>query len=197
MKQLFLLILSTLITTLTFAQTAPTGLQVKAKAPNFESTDQTGKVVSLTDLRKQGSVVVLFYRGNWCPYCNRQLSALNDSLQFIVAKGASVVAITPEAQQGIDKTVEKTKAAFPILYDKDVKIGKAYGVSYKVEEDMRNKYKEKWNVDFLKINQQKDAAYLPVPAVYIIDKNGTITYSFFETDYTKRPSVKELLNNLK
>jgi peroxiredoxin len=123
--------------------------------------------------------------------------ALSDSLQYIVAKGASVVAITPEAQEGIDKTLEKTKATFPILYDKDVMIAKAYDVSYKVEEEVRNKYKDKWNVDFLKINRQEEAAYLPVPAVYIIDKNGVVTYRFFETDYTKRPSVKELLNNLK
>jgi peroxiredoxin len=118
-------------------------------------------------------------------------------LQYIVAKGANVVAITPEAQEGIDKTIEKTKASFPILYDKDVKIAKAYDVSYKVEEDMRTKYKDKWSVDFLSINKQQDAAYLPVPAVYIIDKTGTITYRFYETDYKKRPSVKELLNNLK
>lgn len=197
MKNLFLLILSCLMVSLSFAQSGPQGLAINSKAPEFKATDQNGKVISLDELRTHGPVVVLFYRGNWCPYCNRELHALSDSLQYIVAKGARVVAVTPEAQEGIDKTIEKTKATFPILYDKDVKIAKAYDVSYKVEEDMRNKYKDKWNVDFLKINQQQDAAYLPVPAVYIIDKKGTITYRFFETDYTKRPSVRDLLNNLK
>ncbi|MEO5983913.1 MAG: redoxin domain-containing protein, partial [Ferruginibacter sp.] len=128
--------------------------------------------------------------------CNKQLKALQDSLQFLKAKGASIIAITPEAQEGVEKTMEKTGTTFPIIHDKDVMIGMSYKVSYQVDTATVAKYKTNWNVDFLKINQQNDKAYLPVPAVYIIDKKGIITYRFFETDIRKRPTVKELLDNL-
>jgi peroxiredoxin len=177
-------------------QEAASGLVIKSKAPDFTAKDHEGNTVNLGELQKKGPVVVVFYRGNWCPYCNKQLSDLQDSLQYLKAKGASVVAISPEAQDGVGKTIEKTKAAFPIIYDKDVVISKAYKVAYEIDTATINKYKSNYGVDFLEINQQKDNAFLPVPAVYIIDKNGIITYRFFETDITKRASVKELLNNL-
>jgi peroxiredoxin len=197
MKAFFLMVVSLFTCGLLSAQQKAEGLTVKTKAPDFNAKDQNGRKISLRSLRKQGPVVLLFYRGNWCPYCNKQLKELQDSLTYLTAKGASVIAITPEAVEGVDKTIKKTGAAFPIIYDEGVKISKAYQVSYEVDTATVNKYKAKWNVDFLKINQQKQKAYLPVPAVYIIDKNGTITYRFFETNYSKRPSVQELLSNLK
>jgi peroxiredoxin len=195
MKALVLLFsLSTCI--LVFGQQKAEGLTIHTQAPEFIAKDQNGKDISLTSLREQGPVVVLFYRGNWCPYCNKQLKELQDSLQYITSKGASVVAITPEATEGVEKTVNKTGASFPIIYDQGVKISKAYSVSYEVDTATVNKYKTNWNVDFLKINEQKEKAYLPVPAVYIIDKSGMITYRFFESDVTQRPSVQELIKNL-
>jgi peroxiredoxin len=196
MKQLLCLFIFLLTFSVGFSQENPDGLIVNDVAPEFNADDQNGKRVSLSELRKQGSVVVLFYRGNWCPYCNRQLSELNDSLQYITAKGAQVIAITPEAQEGIIKTIEKTKASFSILHDKNMEIAKAYNVSFKVDDETTNKYKNRWNIDLVQINKQQDAAYLPIPAVFIIDKDGKIIYRFFETDYKQRPSVKELLNSL-
>jgi peroxiredoxin len=178
------------------AQEKPQGLALMSKAPDFNAKDQNGKNITLKALRRNGPVVILFYRGNWCPYCNKQLNELQDSLQYITAKDAQVVAITPEASDGINKTIEKTGAAFSVLNDKDVVISKAYNVSYEVDTATMNMYKKNWDVDFRQINQQKDKAYLPVPAVYIVNSKGIITYRFFETDVTKRPSVKELLENL-
>jgi peroxiredoxin len=197
MKKFLLCVCSVFIFSVCIAQENPDGLVENSMAPEFKAVDQFGKNVTLSDLRKQGAVVVLFYRGNWCPYCSKQLSELNDSLKFITDKGAQVIAITPEAQEGIDKTIQKTKASFSILHDKDMKIAKAYNVSFKVDDETTDKYKNRWNIDLIQINKQHDAAYLPIPAVYIIDKNGKITYRFFETDYKQRPSVKELLSFLK
>ncbi len=94
------------------------------------------------------------------------------------------------------KQLKKRRHHSLIIYDEGVKIAKDYDVSYQVDEATINIYKNKWDVDFFKINHQKDKAYLPVPAVYIIDKNGIITYRFFDSDITKRPSVKELISNL-
>ncbi len=195
MKQVFLFVL--LLTSFSlFAQDKPEGLFINSKAPEFKLKDQSGIEVSLKELRKKGPVVVIFYRGNWCPYCNKELTRLQDSLQFITDKGASVVAITPEATEGINKTIEKTKAVFPILHDEEMKASKAYQVSYQVDERTLNRYKS-FGTDLLAINQQKTSAYLPVPAVYIVNKEGSITYRYFNEDYKKRPSVKEILQELK
>ncbi len=195
--KLILSLLFTLFVATSFAQTEPQGLVVNATAPDFAAKDQHGKEINLAGLRQQGPVVVVFYRGNWCPYCNGALKKLADSLEYITAKGATVVAISPEAADGVDKTIAKTGASFSVLHDVDVKIAKAYDVSYDVDEKTRTMYLEKWNVDFLMTNKQKNKAVLPVPAVFIIDKEGKISYRYFDKDITKRPSVKELLDHLK
>jgi peroxiredoxin len=177
------------------AQEKPEGLFINSKAPEFRAKDQSGVELSLKELRKKGPVVLVFYRGNWCPYCNKELKRLQDSLQFITAKSAQVIAITPEAKEGINKTIEKTGAVFPILYDADMKIAKAYQVSFEVDGKTVGRYKG-FGTDLLAINQQKEKAFLPVPAIYIINKEGSITYRFFDTDYRKRLAVKEILEQL-
>ncbi len=178
-----------------FAQEKPEGLFINSKAYDFKGKDQNGAEVSLLKLRKKGPVVVVFYRGNWCPYCSRELKRLQDSLSLLTEKGATVIAITPETSEGITKTVEKTGATFPIVYDEEMKIAKAYAVSFKVDDRTVARYKNS-DIDLLKTNGQKEA-YLPVPAVYIINRDGAITYRYFESDYRKRVSVKELLENIK
>jgi len=177
------------------AQEKPEGLFINSKAPEFKLKDQSGVEVSLKELRKKGPVVLLFYRGNWCPYCSKQLKGLQDSLQFIKEKGAQVVAITPEAITGIDSTIAKTGAIFPILYDADGKLANAYQVGFKVDQKTVSRYKMA-GIDLLKTNQQKEAI-LPVPAVYIINRDGTVTYRYFDENYKRRVSVKEILANIK
>ncbi|WP_066401792.1 peroxiredoxin-like family protein [Flavisolibacter tropicus] len=181
--------------TIVNAQDKPEGLFINSKAPDFKGKDQNGKEISLKDLRKKGPVVVVFYRGNWCPYCNKELKRMQDSLQLLTDKSAQVVAISPEKGEGITKTVEKTGATFSILHDEDMKIAKGYGVAYQVDEKTQQRYKSFGN-DLLEINGQKERAYLPVPAVYIVNRDGTITFRYFEEDYRKRVLVKDLLNNL-
>jgi peroxiredoxin len=180
-----------------FSQNNTQALAINTTAPEFTAKDQYGNEISLDKLKEKGPVVVVFYRGNWCPYCNKELKLLQDSLQYITDKGASVVAISPEASEGIDKTVVKTGASFPVLHDAGLKIAKAYNLSYEVDEKTRTTYLEKSNLDLLKINNQNKIASLPVPAVYIVSKEGTIIYRFFDKDITKRPSIMELLDHLK
>jgi len=178
------------------AQEKPEGLFINSKAPDFKGKDQSGKDVVLKDLRKKGPVVIIFYRGYWCPYCNKELQKLEDSLQLIKEKGAQLIAITPEKQEGITKTIEKTKASYPIITDDELKIMKAYDVAYQVDTKTIDRYKMA-SIDLAANNGQKpDAVYLPVPAVYIIGKDGEIKYRFFEEDYKKQASVKDILNNL-
>jgi peroxiredoxin len=120
MKQL-LTILFLIVGSFSYAQQKPEGLFINSKAPDFKVKDQSGAEINLKDLRKKGPVVLIFYRGNWCPYCNKELTRLQDSLQLITEKGAQVIAITPEASDGINKTIEKTKAVFPIIHDEEMK----------------------------------------------------------------------------
>ncbi|HEX8315140.1 MAG TPA: peroxiredoxin-like family protein [Flavisolibacter sp.] len=177
------------------AQEKPEGLFINSKAPDFALKDQYGATVTLKDLRKKGQTVLLFYRGNWCPYCNRELKAFQDSLGQILTKNTQVIAITPEGKEGIDSMVRKTGAVFPILHDEGAKTLQAYAVGYKLDERTVNRYKMT-GIDLLKANNQKQAV-LPVPAVYIINTEGTITYRYFDDNYKKRVSVKEILANIK
>jgi peroxiredoxin len=176
------------------AQEAPEGLFINSKAPDFKAKDQNGKEVRLKDLLKKGKVVLVFYRGQWCPYCNKYLKKLDDSLQLIQAKGATVVAITPELPENVTKTVEKTGAEYSILYDEGLKIMKAYDVEFEVPENTLTRYRNSG----IKIdeNNGKNGNFLPIPATYIINKESTITYRFFQSDYKKRPSIQEILENL-
>lgn len=176
------------------AQEAPEGLFIASKAPDFRAKDQFGNLIRLKDLLKEGKVVLVFYRGQWCPYCNRELSRLQDSLQLIKDKGATLIAVSPEKSESISATVDKTKASYSILYDEGLKIMKAYDVEFEVPENTITRYRNA-NIDIEK-NNGANGKYLPVPAVYIIDKESNITYRFFDQDYKKRPSVKELLENL-
>ncbi|MGQ0737936.1 MAG: peroxiredoxin-like family protein [Bacteroidota bacterium] len=176
------------------AQAAPEGLFIASRAPDFKAKDQNGTEIRLKDLLKTGKVVLVFYRGYWCPYCNKALSRLQDSLQLIKDKGATLLAVSPEKPESISKTTEKTKAEFSVIYDKELKIMKAYDVAYEMEESTVTRYRNS-NIDIEKINGD-NGRYLPIPAVYIIDQESTVRFRFFEKDYRKRPSVKDLLDNL-
>jgi len=194
MKSILLLIAISFSTLNVLAQSAPEGLFISSKAPDFKAKDQNGQEIRLKDLLKKGKVVLVFYRGYWCPYCNKELSNLQDSLALIQEKKATLIAVAAEMPENISKTVEQVKAGYSILYDQDLKIMKAYDVAFEVPENTITRYRNA-NIDIEKING-KNGKWLPVPAVYIIDKESTVTYRFFEPDYKKRPSVAEILKNL-
>jgi peroxiredoxin len=180
--------------TIVRAQEAPEGLFINSKAPDFKGKDQNGVDIRLKDLLKKGKVVLVFYRGNWCPFCNKELKALADSLQLIKAKGATLIAVTPEQQEGIKKTIENTKAEFSIISDEQLKIMKAYEVEFELSEVNIKRYKN-GGID-INENNGKNGAFLPIPAVYVINKESSIVYRFFNADYKKRPTVAEILTVL-
>ena len=194
MKRITVLAVSLFFIATAFSQEAPEGLFINSKAPDFKAKDQNGETIRLKDLTKKGKVVLVFYRGYWCPYCSKQLQQLSDSLQLILDKGATLLAISPQKPESITKTIDKTKATYSVLYDEELKIMKAYEVEYQMQENTIKRYKN-GGIDIEEING-KNGTYLPVPAVYIIDKEMNITYRFFNSDYKKRPSVKEIVANL-
>jgi len=188
---LFLIVSNSLL-----AQEKPEGLFINAKAPDFKGKDQKGNEVELKDLRKKGPVVIFFYRGYWCPFSNKELQRLQDSLALIAEKGGQVVAITPEKHEGVAKTIDQTKVTYPIITDEDTKIMASYGVAYQVDDKAIARYKMA-NIDLVANNGQKPGAvYLPITAVYIVGKDGEIKYRFFDPDYKKQALVSDILNNL-
>ncbi len=194
MKKIILIVLLNSWYLFSLAQAEPQGLNAGDPAPDFVGKDQYGKEVSLKHLLKKQSVVMVFYRGQWCPYCNRELKALEDSLQFIHAKGAVVLAVTPEKPDNISKTIEKTKASYSVLYDEGMSIMKSYRVNYQVDSLTVTRYKT-YGLDFNTMNGV-NGANLPVPAVYIINQKGKIVYRHFDPDYRNRASIADIIKNL-
>ncbi len=189
MKKILLIAVVLILSTQAFAQT---GLKSGAKAPDFTASDNSGKSINLkTLLKAHKAVVVFFYRGQWCPYCNKQIKELQDSLQLLSGKGAYIVGVTPETNENINKTIEKTHASFSIVQDKDNKIMQAYQVNYTVDDALLGRLKN-YGVDLEKGHGNKDHV-LPVPATYVINSAGKITFVHFNKDYTKRASVQQIL----
>lgn len=176
------------------AQGAAEGLFIGSRAPNFIAKDQNGNDVHLKELLKKGKVVLVFYRGYWSPYCIKELARLQDSLSLIQEKGATVVAVSPESIVSRDSTLIKSNAGFALLNDSASLIMKKYSVDYTLSNDEQARYRSS-GLDLNKINGA-NGPVLPVPAVYIIDKEFNITYRFFEQNFRKRPSVANLLENL-
>ncbi len=176
------------------AQTDPVGLRVNDKAPDFTAKDQNGKTISLNDELKNGKVVLIFYRGQWCPYCNKELKSIEDSLSLITSRGAVLLAVTPELPENISKTINKTGASYSIISDDDLKIMKAYKVAYAVDTALNEKYRT-YGLDLVKANGS-NGANLPVPAVYIIDRDRNIIYRYFDVDYRKRARVTDIVDHL-
>lgn len=192
MKKKLLILVSIFFSLHTMAQS---GLKTGALAPTFTATDNSGKTIDLQSLLKSHKAVVLFfYRGQWCPYCNKHIKQLQDSLQLLTGKGAYVVGVSPETIENINKTIDKTHASFSIIHDEGYKIMKAYDVNYTVDDALNAKLKG-YGVDLEKNNGNADHV-LPVPATYVIDQSGKIIFVHFDKDFTKRASVSAMLKVL-
>lgn len=199
-KTIFLSVILTAITSPSFSQKHKTvkdvkGIAVGSKIAMFSATDQAGKLFKLANALKKGPVVVLFYRGQWCPVCNRHLSKLQDSLQLIYNKGATVIAISPEKPEYLEKTAVKTKATFTLLYDKNYAIAEAFDVVFNPTEKEVSAYNDRLNANLERANAN-NSTRLPVPATYIINKKGVVVWREFNPDYRVRASVADIIKNI-
>lgn len=169
-------------------------LKIGDKAPMFTAIDHNNDTINLQEKLKSGKIVLVFYRGAWCPYCNKHMSHLQDSLKLILDKGTSLIAVTPETNLSIDKSISKTKATFNIVYDSTYTIMKQYGTAFKVDAATIIRYKL-IGLDVEEANGNKDHI-LPVPATFIIAQDGRILWKHFDPNYKKRSTVKEILEHL-
>ena len=171
------------------------GLKVGSQAPNFSAIDLNDNVFSLNSTLGKGPVVLIFYRGQWCPFCNKHLRKLEENLEKIYEKGARVVAISPEKSEFLKRTAEKTHASFALLYDEGHKIAEAFDVAFRPTKLERAIYNNILKAD-LKNAHAHDSQQLPIPATFIIGKDGTIIWRHFNPDYKKRSDVAEIVKNL-
>jgi peroxiredoxin len=173
----------------------PHGLKIGDRAPDFTGYDQTGKQVQLKKILEQGPPILFFYRGKWCPVCSRYLNNYQDSLKVLTDQGFNVVAITPESIENVEQTVKLHNLTFTVIYDCQEKIMKDYDVMFSVTKAYQDKILSSLSIDIAK-NNGRDAARLPVPATYIINRDGIIVAVQFDPDYKHRASVKWMLKNL-
>ena len=169
-------------------------LKVGDKAPDFELPNAAGKPVKFSSLLADGPVVVTWYRGAWCPYCNIALKGFQTILPEIKAEGASLVAISPQTPDNSLSTVEKDGLGFEVLSDKGNKIAHAFGVAYKLPSVVSEQMKGR--LDLSKYNGDSSDE-LPLGATYVIDKGGVIRYAFIDADYRKRAEPSDIVAALK
>ena len=159
-------------------------------SPDFTLTDQDGNTVALKDLLAKGPVVLSFYRGVWCPYCNIELKALEEAAGEIRARGASLVAISMQGASDSRKSQRDNNLSFPILTDKSGALAAQFGIRWTLQ-DYVVKYHQMFGVELPKIHG--DGAWnLPMPARYVIDTDGTVAYAEVNPDYTRRPDPSDL-----
>ncbi len=171
------------------------GLNIGDKIENFQTTDQHGETFDLYKKLKEGPLVIVFYRGQWCPVCNRHLSILQDSLQFIDSKGANLVAVSPEKTEYLEMTAKKTQASYPLLHDDGYKISKAFDVAFAPNKTTTTLYNSALKAD-LRNAHSDNTQQLPIPATYILAKDGKVVWRHFNPDYKQRAPVSDILTEL-
>ncbi|MGA3145870.1 MAG: peroxiredoxin-like family protein [Acidimicrobiales bacterium] len=172
------------------------GLAVGDVAPGFTLNDAVGNRVVLADLLAEGPVVLTFYRGEWCPYCNLQLRALQEALPDITSAGATLVAISPQApDHGLTMT-EKHELAFPVLSDVDQTVSEAYKVRFDVTGDLEDLQVNVFQNDPAKQNANGQRT-LPVPSTFIIGRDGTVRFASINADWRVRVDPADLIAFLK
>ncbi len=170
-------------------------LKVGGKAPDFTLGDPDGKQVRLSDLLKEGPVVLTWYRGGWCPYCNIALASLTKHNDDFTKLGATLVALTPELPDTTAETVKEQGLPFEVLSDIDHKVADQFGLVFKLNDDTRVRYAEKFKL--VERSGEKAADRLPLPATYVIGTDGVIRYAFLDADYRRRAEPEDIIAVLK
>lgn len=173
---------------------AATVLPLRSKAPQFELPDHNGHVVRSSDLLAKGCLVLCFIRGRWCPFCVGQMDAMSRDLTNIENAGATLIAISPQTVKQSYFMHDQHKLRFPLLSDAGNTLARQFGLTYRVPPAQEAVYRRAF-VNLPLINGD-DSWELPIPATYIIDRDGMIRYVSANEDYTERPEPLEIIAQL-
>ncbi|MDF1618748.1 peroxiredoxin-like family protein [Petrocella sp. FN5] len=170
------------------------GIKAGHMAPNFTLKNHLGDEVELQSVLEEGPVVLTFYRGAWCPYCNLQLKAYQNVLTKIEALGAKLIAISPQKPDDSLSIIEKHQLSFPVLSDMGLTVSKKYNIVYALPEYLQKAYKT-LGLDLETLNG--DGSWqLPFAATFIINQQGLICYAFIDADYKKRMEPIDIISIL-
>lgn len=168
------------------------GLHIGDRSPNFTLPDALGQPITLADLLVQGPVVVTFYRGEWCPYCNVQLRGLQAVLPRLGDLGASLVAISPQAADQSLTLTEKNELTYPVLSDLDQEVIRAYRIQFTLAGDLEDLQVNVFQNDPATQNADHTRS-LPVPATFVIDRDGIVAAAFVSADWRYRPEPADII----
>lgn len=169
-------------------------LPVGARIPPFQLPDSDGRSVSSSDLLAKGRLVLCFIRGRWCPFCVAQMEAMNLVLPEIEKAGATLAAISPETVRQSFFMHDQHRLRFPLLSDAGNNVARQFGLNYRVSDEQQGLYKRTFvNLPFVNGDESWD---LPIPATYIVERDGTVFYASANEDYTERPEPAEIVNIL-
>jgi peroxiredoxin len=161
------------------------------KTPDFELADQNGTPLRAVDLLRKGKLVLCFFRGRWCPFCVGQLEAMNAIFPQIQALGALLVGISPQTAHQSYLMADQHHLRFPLLSDTENKVARQFGLVYRVPEYQQEIYQRAFvNLPFANGDSSWE---LPIPAVYVLDRDSTILHASVNPDYTERPEPAEIL----
>lgn len=166
-------------------------LQVKQLAPDFTLPDATGELVSLAALRQQGPVVLFFYRGNWCPYCNVQLRAYQQLLPELARYGATLVAVSPQTPDYTSLTASEKALSFPVLSDVGNAVARQYGLAYAVGAEVAGTLRSV-GIDLAAYNGTTDDE-LPFTATFVVGQDSVIAWSWVEVNFKHRADPAAVL----
>ncbi|OJJ21282.1 hypothetical protein BKI52_12020 [marine bacterium AO1-C] len=169
--------------------------QIGELAPSFNLPDETNRLVSSISLLEKGPLIISFFRGDWCAFCNLELRALQRSLAEFQKFGASLVGISPQTVSYAHMMGDRRNVEYQVLSDAGNKIADNYGLMFTMPDELRNAYKA-FGVDIAQINNNPSSADVPVPATFVVNTDGLVSYRFVDADYTKRAEPSEIIANL-
>lgn len=170
---------------------AERALKAGDPAPDFTLPDPDGRLVSSRDLLSRGPVVLTFYRGAWCPYCNFELAALEETRAEIERRGATLIAVSQQTAANSRKSQQANRLGFPILVDQGGRLAARFGIRWNVPDDLKAVHKQV-GADLETFNGE-DSWTLPMPARYVIGRDGVIACSEVNPDYTRRPDPSDIV----
>jgi peroxiredoxin len=169
-------------------------LAVGSKVSEFQLQDHNRKTVSSSTLLARGRLALCFIRGRWCPFCVAQMEAMNLIVPEIEQAGATLAAVSPQTVQQSFFMHDQHKLRFPLLSDAGNKVARQFRLTYRVPDDQKAIYQRAFvNLPFV---NGEDSWELPVPAIYVIDGDGTVLYASANEDYTERPEPKDIIHFL-
>lgn len=169
-------------------------IKIGEKIPNFYLKNAKNEVVNSSDILKNGKMIIAFYRGSWCPYCNLELKALQEKISEFKEKNATLVAISPQSPDNSLTVIEKHHLTFEVLTDKDNVFAKQLGIVFELQ-DFVLPYYHALGIDLSSFNENTNNS-LPIPAVFVVNESSKIIYKFADANYMNRIDIDELLKTL-